>query len=145
MAFLGLFKCRPEAISRDHTTILALVCPPQFSPRHWEVRIKSSHLKGGSACKEGIISSNSFLEMHLHLRTYILISDNLLFCVTASVTAGVAVVGEQLLCMALPRLEGFAGASSEKLHEYMTLIIFQVCASCRSPSLLHCCKMKITC
>lgn len=81
--------------------------------------------------------------IHICIHIYIDISDSLLFWVTTSVTAGVALVGEQLLCTVLPRLEGFAGVSSEKLHEYMTLTIFQVCASWQSPSWLHCWKMKI--
>jgi hypothetical protein len=44
-------------------------------------------------------------------------------------SAGAEVTGEQLLCTALPRLEGLGGISSEKLQAYMTLIMLHVCAS----------------
>ncbi len=64
---------------------------------------------------------NSFIDKKIH--------HNLLFWVTASVAAGAAVAGEQLLCTVLPRLEGLGGINSEKLQEYMTLIMFHVCAS----------------
>ena len=51
------------------------------------------------------------------------------FWVEDSTTTGAPVAGEQLLWTALLRLVGLEGINSEKLPVYMTLIIFQVCAS----------------